>query len=95
VKDALIEGARRWDYMMVGNEKERSGVVPATLFFCFLGWRWWMVDGGLGPAKRLPVCLVGIKVGWITNPEATERIFLLGGKQINHNPAMQALLFLF
>ena len=43
MKDALIEGARRWNYMMVGNEKEGSGVVtvvPATLFF--VGGGWWV-----------------------------------------------------
>lgn len=40
--------------MVVGNEKEGNGVGGASDFvFCALGWS--VVDGGFGPAKRLPV----------------------------------------
>ena len=61
MKDALIEGARRWDYMMVGNEKEGSGVVPATLFFVFLVGRWWMVGSALPSGYRF--VWLGLKLG--------------------------------
>lgn len=35
--------------MVVGNQKEHNDVVPATLFFCFLGWP--VVDSGLDPSS--------------------------------------------
>ena len=61
----MIEGARRWNYMMVGNEKEGSGVVPATLFFVFLVGRWWMVGWALPSGYRF--VWLGLKLCGCTN----------------------------
>ena len=75
---------------MVGNEKENNGVFPASLFFDFLVGRWWM---GSAFPKRLPVCLIVIKAVRVHQSWNSRTQFLLGGKQISHNPAMRTIFF--
>ena len=81
MKDALIEGAGGIIWWSETRKRVTVWCGASDFVFCVLSWS--VVDGGLGPAKRLPVCLVVIKVVRVHHQSWSSRTHILARWETN------------